>query len=316
MPNSILKKIRKFRSLYLLLLPFLIWGMLTPNGIRAAIVNNAWSIDFITRFFDPTEETKKLSAPPHTHPHADQFLSQLALQQGDEAIEDILMTDLDKPQNPLELDAYANLLYKDGKYEQAIEIWQEAENKAALEDAAITFQNQNKPGLILFTYQKAYELDPERYTPHLAKALENVDDYPSAITLLQQSIHDFPESENVAIWYHYLGDAYRDLGDYTQAEASYRQAVAVDPTYKRSWRNLGLMFRNYIKDFEQAAVCFKEYIKVDPQDVSGYLYLAETYEQSGLSQEALDIYQEALKLDPENEQAHQAISRLLQMNDE
>jgi tetratricopeptide (TPR) repeat protein len=314
-PPKHIFKILGLRALYLLLLPILIWGIIAPSGIRAAIANNAWSISFIKHIFEPTQVAEQMTAPPNTHPHSGIFLAQNALNEGDLNSAKGYLLPLVDDSEPIALAAYADILVQQGEYAHAIQIWRDLKNEAALEQAAEVFREQNKPDLILLVFQNAYAFNPERYTTHLASTLKAVNDIPAAISILEQSINTFPNSENEAIWHHYLGDIYRDQGEYIQAESAYRQAVTVDPTYKRSWRNLGLMFIS-INDFEKAADCFREYIKVDPEDFSGYFYLAGTYEQAGSFEAAISVYQEVLELDPDDEQARQAIDRIIGMNGE
>ena len=69
---------------YLVILGLSIWGMINPEGIRAAAANNKWSLDFVDRFYDENSTWQALPKPPSSHPHAKLLLAREAIDSGDD----------------------------------------------------------------------------------------------------------------------------------------------------------------------------------------------------------------------------------------
>jgi hypothetical protein len=98
-------------------------------------------------------------------------------------------------------------------------------------------------------------------------------------------------------------------GNYDQAIASYREALAVDPNSYDAY--LGLAIAQFYKGaYPEAQGGFLLCTRLQPRRVEAYLWQAKTAEAQAQPGQALDAYQAALVLQPQNEQALQALARL------
>lgn len=311
-PDSTQIKLIKATTLFLFLITagIVIWGILSPVGLRAALDNNAWSIDFIRQYYHLPGSRADLPTPPVTHANAGLLLSRKALLAGDYAQALAYIAPRTQSGDPLALDTYAQVQYLDGDLEGAVQTWIQLENKVTLEQLANAMLEQGRTDLAILCFRKLYELNPEKYTSSLAVTYKNNELFAEAIALFQQSIQDYPDSEYKVHWLRYLGDIYARQQKYAEAEATYLQAVATDPKDLRSWRNLGLMYSGSLKEYEKAADCFEKTIELAPDEISGYLWAAGAYEQAGLTDKALQTYQAALEIDSANADALAGVKRM------
>ncbi|HEX7654625.1 MAG TPA: tetratricopeptide repeat protein [Verrucomicrobiae bacterium] len=104
-------------------------------------------------------------------------------------------------------------------------------------------------------------------------------------------------------WF-YQGVAQAALGQGTAAEASYRQALKLDPRDFKAWNNLaGLLFEQLQRPAD-AAKCLAQALELDPQNKLGWANLASLNGQLGRHTDALTCAERALALDPEYVAAH------------
>ena len=63
-------------------------------------------------------------------------------------------------------------------------------------------------------------------------------------------------------------------GDFQGAEAEFRKAVKIAPTYGAAWANLGILNELYFGSPEQAIQCYNQYLATHPADeplVTGWI---------------------------------------------
>jgi len=288
-------------------------GMVVPMGIRSVLFNNIGSITFLHRYFNTTSVFNRSFALPTTHQRADLFQAKRALIEGDLDSAAANMTQDTATGDQVALDASANLLYMQGDYAAAVELWGKAENILALEHAAREHQGGETPEVEVLAYRALYQINPEKYTSSLAVSLKNTGQNAEAIKILEQSLSLFPGSDLQADWYRYLADIFQRQGFYEDAESAYLSALEIDPESFRAWRNLGLMFksRQYF-DFDKAIHTFWQMTQLFPQETFGFLQMGELYEGVGDFENARIVFDLALALDPGNAQAQEALQRLSQ----
>lgn len=298
-----------------ILVGILVWGFINPLGIRGAYANNAWSVRFVDAFFNNPNKLVQVPDPPETHIHGKLFLIQESLLQKnyDRAMEHI--RPLVEANDQLAQDAYVALLYLQEDYAKALEIWEKVGNIRLIEWAARDLADKGRQDLAYLGYQTLYRVDPEKYTISVAMPLKNQGELDKALLIFQKAINDFPNSEFKYHWLRYSADIYRAQMNYDQAEATYMQALQVNPKDPRTWRNLGLMYAGDFKDYEKAATYIEKMIEVDPENASGYFYLGLTYESAGMKEKAIQAYQSALEVDPDYSDAAKAINRLTETDE-
>ena len=131
-------------------------------------------------------------------------------------------------------------------------------------------------------------------------------DYDSAVQLLTKYLAAAPKDP---IGHFQLGYAYTALDQWKQAEAEYRQAIALDPKLAPAQLNLGLvLLRN---DPAAAVEPLRQAAALSPNDVRPQLLLAMALERSGQLADAAGAYRAAVKIDPKNFDSHYELARIL-----
>ena len=105
-----------------------------------------------------------------------------------------------------------------------------------------------------------------------------------------------------------LGAAQRALGDDDAARRNFDQSLRLNPNQFNAWLGLGLLARQEGK-IEEAISDISRSVELRPTP-QGYLELGRTLAQAGRVSEALDAYQQALKLSPDFTEAQQAAADL------
>ena len=91
-----------------------------------------------------------------------------------------------------------------------------------------------------------------------------------------------------------LGSAYRQLGEFEPARASFQKALEINPKDAQAWLALGIVTAQ-AGDPRDAVSAYSEAVKMQPSDV-GYLLLARALEQTGQSSQAEAARAEAQRL--------------------
>jgi hypothetical protein len=269
-----------FRILiFSLLVIIVIFGMIMPNGIRATVANNIWSISFVKQAYQNKEIDPMAFAPPADHRHAGLLLANLALDKGNIEQAKNYLGPLLNSSDKLVLEKYAQLVFLKGEYQEAITIWRKLGKWFTLEQASRVISSEGDIEDLIFAYQSAYELFPERYSTQLVRAklrkadqLLNDFHYDQAILTYQEIINQFPEE----------GAAFSGLA---QAYFSNNQNNLAHQTIQQGW-------------------------DLNSGEIKYFLNAAELFEQMGLPEEALQAYMAALEIDPDSNLAHQGIENL------
>jgi tetratricopeptide (TPR) repeat protein len=134
---------------------------------------------------------------------------------------------------------------------------------------------------------------------------EAVDEYQTAIKLTS-------DPGLLSMTYANLGAAQRALGEDEQAQQSFEQSLHLNPNQFNAWLGLGLLARKQ-GQVEEAIRDLSRSLELQPT-AEAYFELGHTLEQAGRTAEALDAYDQALKLAPDLKEAQQAADTLRQRN--
>lgn len=145
-------------------------------------------------------------------------------------------------------------------------------------------------------YNKAIQVDPQFGIPYSNLALTYLAQghFAEAVLLYQKSIDLLHSDAEKAVSWNGLGNAYRRMNDYANAVAAYRKAAELDPA------TAGI--RDRADDFQKTE---------SPRDAKGWNDLGELFAKTGSVDEALDAFQHAVDLEPENGQAYGNLARTL-----
>ena len=111
-----------------------------------------------------------------------------------------------------------------------------------------------------------------------------------------------------------LGNLLQDrLGRYEEAEAAYRQAIALDEKYARPWNGLGNLLQDHLGRYEEAEAAYRQAIALDEKDAYPWNGLGNLL-QNRLSryEEAEAAYRQAIALDEKDAYPWNGLGNLLQ----
>ncbi len=218
-------KSRFHKILYILILAVLVGGLVSPNGLRGAAANNAWSISFLKQYFHNSTISPELQLPPYTHAHADLLLAADALKHKNNDLSMQFVAAKVEDLDPLALGIYAQILFNKEDYSAAFEAWKKTGDTTAVTQASKALEEKGKTDLVLLANKTLYEIDPITYTSWYADKLINLKDSHTAMEILNRSIQQYPGTEQRTSWLRLLGNTYSTMQMWSEAEAIYRQAL-------------------------------------------------------------------------------------------
>lgn len=136
----------------------------------------------------------------------------------------------------------------------------------------------------------------------LHRPAEAIEEYKAALLLN-------PYAGMAAMLYNNLGLAYRDIGNYTYAYASFQRACRIQPTFSMAFKNL---IETYGKagHLSEAESYLKDLVSVNPENAEAWFMLGYIYKAHNNSRAAKACFERFLKLEPESEMARAARSAL------
>lgn len=112
--------------------------------------------------------------------------------------------------------------------------------------------------------------------------------------------------------YLWLGEAYRDLGHYTQSVKSFQQALELDPEHVDAYLGLGITYR-LSNEISKAEECYLNAMRLKPDSAELHTNLGVLYLTTGDPQRAAHSLQKAIQLNPQLATAHGNLALALAM---
>ena len=110
------------------------------------------------------------------------------------------------------------------------------------------------------------------------------------------------------------GEELFELSKYSEAEAAFAKATAIEPQDALAWNNLGIALRNQDKyiEAEEAFRCATEF---GPEDAGAWTGLGDALDEQKRYAEAQEAYQCAVEIDPQNARAWNYLGFVLRNRD-
>ncbi len=151
--------------------------------------------------------------------------------------------------------------------------------------------------------------------PHDPMSHSNLGTYFQTHGRLQDAVAEYKTALNLtsdagllAETYANLGSAERALGQKDEAHKDFEQSLLFNPNQFNAWLGEGLLARDEGK-IDEAIVDLSRSLELRPT-AQGYFELGQTLEQTGRKLDALNAYEQALKLAPGDPDAQKAADRL------
>ena len=175
---------------------------------------------------------------------------------------------------------------------------------------------QENIGQLIITrqYEKALqEIDrdlSQDYDPNLVKLKGQIyagmQDYPQAIRYLQESLNALPNEANI---HAELAEAHSALGNVPDAISHYRQALRKDQGSLLYKSKLGQLLLSQ-REFTEAYALFGQIREVDSTNLLNNKYLAVAAARTNHSDEAIELLEEVLEINPRDIGSYMSLSGL------
>ncbi len=210
-------------------------------------------------------------------------------------------------------------------YEAALETAQHAMSLAPTDVAALNaaglaayYMNDSPKAIRYFT--EAIRVNPkyaQSYT-NLGNAFFQMESWYRARRQYKRALERIPEAllantaYQRAYMYYMIGLSYHETQDYDQEIESLNMALALDPTYFDTYRQVGRAYlaKGEYRASRRALEIAIQNAPTDEQEADVYSQIGQVYETEGDTHQALVAYSAALEIDPNNPLAADAVARL------
>jgi tetratricopeptide (TPR) repeat protein len=168
-----------------------------------------------------------------------------------------------------------------------------------------TYQKMGEWNKAIPYFKKMQELQPDNtlVSYNLAISYQNIQQFGPALDLFNGIIDRYPDEAN---YYLSRANLFMLKGDIQAAKADFEKAVSVDPENYECYLERGFFLKNTLSsdrgkaNFDKAIALLGDEIKKNPQDAPLLIHRAEIMEQNGNVQNALNEYENYLKIWPLN----------------
>jgi len=189
----------------------------------------------------------------------------------------------------------------ESSFNQAIDI--DNTYSEAITNLGTIYYNRGEIDAAIDKYKEAIKFNSKNSTAHYR--LTRKGKYSEAIQSLQTSKYLYPNSAPV---HDKLGEVYELQGNEAAAINEYRKAITIKPEYLPSYIKLSSIFE-YRGDDELAVSELRSALDVNSDFSEAKLKIAEISTRIGKESQAIKLYQEVLKDEPENANALKGISQ-------
>ena len=127
-----------------------------------------------------------------------------------------------------------------------------------------------------------------------------------ALIAAENLYRKFPKNPKV---YNLLGGVQQKLGKFTDAIASFKQALLIKPDFAEAYFNLGITLIKLSKHNE-AITSFRRALDIKPDFFDAKISLAKALTELGICDESVLVYQQALAIKSGHTETHRSLSRL------
>lgn len=150
---------------------------------------------------------------------------------------------------------------------------------------------------------------PIQETHYQASQYMKKEDWPNAVAAFRGVISLNPDPMMLQGELVMIGMAYHYMGDVTQAEQAFEEAICIDPHNDAAHLFLGTT-RMLAGDFQNAIGPLKRSLELNPHDSNANFYLAHVYSELGRWGEAISAYHAEIAEHREFTQAYEQLGKL------
>jgi protein O-GlcNAc transferase len=187
-----------------------------------------------------------------------------------------------------------------------------AEAHNALGEAYNTFGETSKARP---EFERAVGLDPRHAQAHLnlAAILLQQGEAQRAVPHLDQAIRLYGRRPDAAQAHYLRAKIYSEDRDAAKAASELQQAVELSPDFAEAWSDLGEA-RKSLSDTKGALTAFRRSVELGRENPIAQARLGSQLLDAGVVHEAVEHLDEAVRLDPKNQSALNALQRALRQD--
>jgi|GEM_PF-887662 len=241
------------------------------------------------------------------------------------ALSEATLKDRDKADDPQAIAGHADVLWSQGRLEEAVAEYRRAIKLGAdgrpplrpdrlawlYRSLGRTYWELERWAEMAEAYNQAITLSPGLYSDHtaLAQAYRGLQQPDQAVAAYRQALALLPCDANT---HDLLADLYRELGRADEALAEYRLAAQYDPDDFTAWHAIGALLEEQGKveearaAYEKAVAAASDHLARNPHDATTASLLGLMYLLLGDTEQAVATLQQAVALRP-NADNHYAL---------
>jgi tetratricopeptide (TPR) repeat protein len=197
-----------------------------------------------------------------------------------------------------------NLLAQQERLHETIELYQQAlnfhaENPEVYRQLGTAQKQQGDENGAIASYRQSLRLKPD--SPpwvyfSLCTLLTQQEQWQEAVALYQQALQFHPDNADV---YRQLATAQKQQGDEAGAIGNYRRTIELNPD-SPAWVFFTLaQLLSSQNQIEEAIHLYEEAIRVEPENPEGYRLLGVVQDMAGQTEKAIASYRQAIDMQPE-----------------
>jgi len=146
----------------------------------------------------------------------------------------------------------------------------------------------------------AANFNSEEKSAH-ARALCEKNLWPEVLDFAKKWSEENPADYKVLF---YAGLGFSGLGQFVQAETSYRRALEINPSDAKVWNNLAKILFENLKRPKDGILCIEQVLKLNPGNKLGWSNLAVMVGELGMHDKAMLYADHAITIDPKFVEAY------------
>jgi len=151
------------------------------------------------------------------------------------------------------------------------------------------------------------------YSPNSTQNLNNLGDYYARKGDYQKSITSYEKAlklnPNYADVYNNLANTYGQMGQSEKAISLYEKAISINPGLWQTYQNIASLYVNS-KQYDLAVANMEKARDVHPEIARVWSNLGVTYQLAGLTDKARTAFEQALRLDPNEQGAIDGLAKI------